>query len=102
MNEQALTITYLIAAILFIRSLGGLSRQETAGRGNLFGMIGMALAIGATLFHERILDFGLGGAASSSRAALAVAVHEPRDHGARAPAVKVHPAALSCSMQLSL
>ena len=33
------------AGVLFIRSLGGLSKQETAARGNLYGMIGMALAV---------------------------------------------------------
>jgi NAD(P) transhydrogenase subunit beta len=39
-------IAYLLAGVLFIRSLGGLSKQETAARGNLYGMIGMALAVG--------------------------------------------------------
>jgi NAD(P) transhydrogenase subunit beta len=34
--------------VLFILSLGGLSKQETARRGNVFGMLGMALALGAT------------------------------------------------------
>jgi NAD(P) transhydrogenase subunit beta len=48
MGESLATIGYLTAAILFILSLGGLSRQETARRGNLFGIIGMVLAIGVT------------------------------------------------------
>ena len=39
-------IAYLLSGVLFIRSLGGLSKQETAARGNLYGMIGMALAVG--------------------------------------------------------
>src|SRR5690606_7868152 len=43
------TMSYLGAAILFILSLGGLSRHETARRGNLYGMLGIALAIVATL-----------------------------------------------------
>ncbi len=43
-----LTIAYVAASILFILSLGGLSNQETARRGNLYGIIGMLLAIGAT------------------------------------------------------
>lgn len=40
---------YIIAAILFIAALAGLSKHETARRGNTFGMAGMALALGATL-----------------------------------------------------
>ncbi|AEE47143.1 Re/Si-specific NAD(P)(+) transhydrogenase subunit beta [Cellulomonas fimi] len=40
---------YLVAAVLFILSLAGLSRQETARRGNLFGMVGMGLALAATV-----------------------------------------------------
>ena len=48
MNAGTVTIAYLVAGVLFIRSLGGLSRQETAGLGNLFGMIGMAIAVVVT------------------------------------------------------
>ena len=40
---------YILAAILFILALGGLSKHETARRGNTFGMAGMGLALGATL-----------------------------------------------------
>ena len=49
MSQSLATVAYLGAAILFILSLGGLSNPETSRRGNLFGMIGMALAIGTTL-----------------------------------------------------
>jgi NAD(P) transhydrogenase subunit beta len=42
------TAIYVAAAVLFIRSLGGLSAQQSARRGNLFGMLGMALAIAVT------------------------------------------------------
>ncbi len=45
MPDTLLTVGYLIAAVLFIRSLGGLSQQRTARRGNLYGMIGMGLAL---------------------------------------------------------
>jgi len=48
--ETLVTIAYLAAGILFIQSLGGLSKQESARRGNLFGMLGMALAVGVTAF----------------------------------------------------
>ncbi len=55
------TVAYLVAAVLFILALRGLSSQETAKRGNLYGMVGMAIAIGATLsfrgaeFHPLLL-----------------------------------------------
>ncbi|WP_062070854.1 Re/Si-specific NAD(P)(+) transhydrogenase subunit beta [Demequina sediminicola] len=42
-------VAYLVAAILFILSLAGLSKQDTARRGNLLGMVGMAIAIIATV-----------------------------------------------------
>jgi len=41
--------TYLLAAVLFVLSLAGLSRQETARRGNVLGMVGMVLALAATI-----------------------------------------------------
>ncbi|MBL8910705.1 MAG: NAD(P)(+) transhydrogenase (Re/Si-specific) subunit beta [Archangium sp.] len=43
-----LVVAYLSAGVLFIRSLGGLSKQETATQGNLFGIIGMVVAIAVT------------------------------------------------------
>ncbi len=54
MNEGLITTAYIGAAILFILSLGGLSNPETSRRGNLFGMIGMALAVLATLAGPRV------------------------------------------------
>ena len=44
-----ITVSYIGAAILFILSLGGLSQQETARRGNVFGFIGMVIAMVATI-----------------------------------------------------
>ena len=50
MTDQALSmLAYLIAAIFFILALKGLSSPTSARQGNLFGMIGMAIAVGATL-----------------------------------------------------
>ena len=54
MSQSLATVAYLGAAILFILSLGGLSNPETSRRGNLFGMLGMALAILATVFGPRV------------------------------------------------
>ncbi len=43
--DGMMTIAYLAAGVLFIRSLAGLSKQESAQRGNLYGMVGMGLAV---------------------------------------------------------
>ncbi|MHC5112456.1 MAG: Re/Si-specific NAD(P)(+) transhydrogenase subunit beta [Planctomycetota bacterium] len=45
-----LTVSYIIATILFILALGGLSNQETARRGNWYGIIGMTIALVATIW----------------------------------------------------
>jgi len=57
--ETLVTIAYLVAGILFIFSLGGLSAQESARRGNLYGMIGMALAVGITAFGPHAASYGV-------------------------------------------
>src|SRR3954469_2421407 len=49
MSPSLVTVSYIAATILFILSLGGLSNPETSRRGNLYGMIGMALAVLATI-----------------------------------------------------
>jgi NAD(P) transhydrogenase subunit beta len=49
-----LVVSYVVAGILFILSLGGLSNQETARRGNWFGIVGMAIAVVATFFDSRV------------------------------------------------
>src|SRR6476620_6587688 len=53
MHASLATVSYIASTILFILSLGGLSNPETARRGNLFGMIGMTLAVLATVFGPR-------------------------------------------------
>ena len=42
-------LAYLVSGVLFILALRGLSSPETSRKGNLYGMIGMAIAIGVTL-----------------------------------------------------
>jgi H+-translocating NAD(P) transhydrogenase subunit beta len=48
MNQSLITIAYIAASALFILSLSGLSQQETARRGNLYGILGMLIALIAT------------------------------------------------------
>ncbi len=49
-----LSVAYLVAAVLFILSLRGLSTQETARRGNQYGIAGMAIALVATAFASGV------------------------------------------------
>ncbi len=59
MFQGLITTAYIIAAILFVLSLAGLSNQETARRGNKFGIAGMAIALVATIVNvdARALPF---------------------------------------------
>ena len=63
MSASLVTASYIAAIILFILSLGGLSNPETSRRGNLYGMIGMAIAVLATVFGPRVTAGGLAGIA---------------------------------------
>ncbi len=59
---SAADAAYLVAALLFIRALAGLSRHETARAGNYFGMAGMAVALVATVVlaaHNGINTIGV-------------------------------------------
>ena len=49
MNADLVALLYLVAGVLFILALRGLSSPETSRHGNLFGMVGMAIAIVTTL-----------------------------------------------------
>ncbi|HET9702874.1 MAG TPA: Re/Si-specific NAD(P)(+) transhydrogenase subunit beta [Vicinamibacterales bacterium] len=63
MPETLVTIAYLAAGILFIFSLGGLSAQESARRGNTYGIVGMLVAVLVTAFGPRVDSYGVLGAA---------------------------------------
>jgi len=54
MSQGLVIMSYVIASILFILSLSGLSHPETARRGNYLGMAGMSIAILATLFSDAV------------------------------------------------
>ena len=58
MHESLVIIAYLVAAVLFILSLGGLSKQTTAGRGNMLGMIGMGLALLTAVLSDEVELYG--------------------------------------------
>ncbi len=57
MSQSLVTMSYIVATILFIFSLSGLSNQETARRGNYYGMLGMAIAIVATALSESVTSY---------------------------------------------
>jgi len=66
MSPNQVALAYLVASVLFILALKGLSHPETSRRGNLFGMVGMLLAVVTTLLitsnHKLIvLGIALGG-----------------------------------------
>ncbi|MEI6412855.1 MAG: NAD(P)(+) transhydrogenase (Re/Si-specific) subunit beta, partial [Pseudomonadota bacterium] len=74
MTEGLLTAAYLAASVLFILALGGLSHQETARRGNVYGMVGMAIALLATIAGSQVTSYGIVGACMLVGAVAGMAV----------------------------
>jgi NAD(P) transhydrogenase subunit beta len=59
MSANLSAVAYIGATILFILSLGGLSNPETARRGNLYGVVGMTIAVLATVLGPRVTAAGI-------------------------------------------
>lgn len=59
MSNSLLTVAYIAASALFILSLGGLSNQETARKGNVYGITGMIAAFVATALSAQVTGYGL-------------------------------------------
>ncbi|WP_020400256.1 NAD(P)(+) transhydrogenase (Re/Si-specific) subunit beta [Kordiimonas gwangyangensis] len=57
MHVDLTAIAYLVAAVLFILSLRGLSSPETSRKGNIFGMLGMTIAVLTTIMNPEIVSY---------------------------------------------
>ncbi len=57
MSSNIVAILYLISALLFIFALRGLSHPESSRMGNIFGMIGMIIAVFTTLMFKSVLSY---------------------------------------------
>src|SRR3569833_821154 len=78
MSSSITTVAYLGATILFILSLGGLSNPETSRRGNLYGMIGMAIAVLATIFGPHVSGPGIGWIVGAMAVGAAIGLYAAR------------------------
>lgn len=58
LHENLTAFAYLVAAVLFILALRGLSSPESSRRGNLLGMLGMAIAVGTTILSPSVTSYG--------------------------------------------
>ncbi|NJN38098.1 MAG: Re/Si-specific NAD(P)(+) transhydrogenase subunit beta [Acaryochloridaceae cyanobacterium CSU_3_4] len=57
MTNSLVTVAYIAASALFILSLAGLSNQETARKGNVYGILGMVIALGATALSAEVTSY---------------------------------------------
>ena len=73
MSPNQTAMSYLIASVLFILALKGLSHPRSARRGNVFGIIGMAIAIVTTFTVTRRIDLAIGMMALGGAIGLIVA-----------------------------
>src|SRR3984957_13897683 len=59
MSESLSALLYLVASICFIMALRGLSSPDTSRGGNMYGIVGMVIAIATTLASPHVVSFGL-------------------------------------------
>src|SRR5207302_6057353 len=78
MSAGVATAAYIAATILFILSLGGLSNPESSRRGNLYGMIGMAIAVLATVFGPQVSPSGLAWIAAAMAVGATIGLYAAR------------------------
>jgi len=57
MSANTVAVLYLISALLFIFALRGLSHPESSRMGNIFGIVGMVIAIFTTLMFKSVLSY---------------------------------------------
>src|SRR5689334_18196222 len=78
MTSTLSTVAYVGATMLFILSLGGLSNPETSRRGNLYGMIGMTIAVLATVLGPRVAAAGMPWIAGAMVVGAAIGLYAAR------------------------
>ena len=78
MSQSLSSVAYIGATILFILSLGGLSNPETSRRGNLYGIIGMTIAVLATILGPRVSAAGIPWIAGAMVAGGAIGLYAAR------------------------
>jgi NAD(P) transhydrogenase subunit beta len=78
MSVNLATVCYIGATILFILSLGGLSNPETSRRGNLYGMIGMTIAVLATVLGPQVTKAGYGWIAGAMAVGAIIGIYAAR------------------------
>lgn len=59
LSQGLISAAYIIAALLFIFSLAGLSKQESAETGNWYGIVGMGIALVATIADPRVSNIAI-------------------------------------------
>ena len=104
MNADFAGILYLVAAICFILALRGLSHPTTSRAGNIYGMVGMAIAIVTTMAMPGVVSYGtilagivVGGAEVVETAAASIAARRSASSAAASAADAASPKAIARS-----